>query len=141
MKPEQVKEKHQTELKWASYYFIGTIILSFLYSFIQILIFNQIESFFGVLILLNLFIFTYCSYKCLIEIQNERKMNSISKTVLVLNLFLINYLFFSLINLNGEKYIIPKREFEIEIENENTPNSKSNFLRDGLAFIKLKYKT
>ena len=140
MKPEQVKEKHQTELKWASYYFMGSIFMSFTYSFIQIIIFNTTESTFSFVLLLNLFLFLYCTFKCQAEKQNERKLNLVSKIILSVQLFCINYLFSSLLNFNGEKYIIPKREFEIQVENVHTPNSKSNLLRDGLAFIKLKSK-
>ena len=97
MKTEQLKEKYQTELKWASYYFIGSILMSFLYTFIQIIILNQTKQTFIFLMLLNIFIFIYFSFKCIGEIKREKELGFISKIIISLNVFIINYLFFSLI--------------------------------------------
>lgn len=141
MKTEELKEKYQTELKWASYYFIGSILLSFLYTFIQIIIFNQTNQTFIFLILLNIFIFIYSSFKCIVEIKQERDLSFISKTVILLNIFIINYLLFSLISLSSDKYIMSKRETEIQVVTEDTSDPESNLLRDFIEFVKIKRKT
>lgn len=141
MKTEELKEKHQTELKWASYYFIGSILLSFLYTFIQIIIFNQTNQTFIFLILLNIFIFIYSSFKCIVEIKQERDLSFISKTVILLNVFIINYLLFSLISLGSDKYIMSKRETEIQVATEDSSDPESNLLRDFIEFVKIKRKT
>ena len=140
MKTEQLKEKYQTELKWASYYFIGSILMSFLYTFIQIIILNQTKQTFIFLMLLNIFIFIYFSFKCIGEIKREKELGFISKIIISLNVFIINYLFFSLISLSSGNYIISKREIEIQIATGDISDSKSNLLRDFIEFVKIKSK-
>ena len=55
METEVAKEKYQTELKWASYYFISSFVSSFIYTFFEVLIFNQIQQTFIILLFLNIF--------------------------------------------------------------------------------------
>ena len=141
MKTEQLKEKNQTELKWASYYFISSILMSFLYTFIQIFILNQTKQTFIFLMLLNIFIFIYFTFKCIGEIKLEKELGIISKIIISLNIFIINYLFISLINLNDENCIIYMREIEIQMAAEDINDSKSNLLRDFIEFVKIKSKT
>jgi hypothetical protein len=141
MKTEQLKEKNQTELKWASYYFISSILMSFLYTFIQIFILNQTKQTFIFLMLLNIFIFIYFTFKCIGEIKLEKELGIISKIIISLNIFIINYLFISLINLNDENCIIYRREIEIQMAAEDMNDSKSNLLRDFIEFVKIKSKT
>ena len=141
METEVAKEKYQTELKWASYYFISSILMSFLYTFIQIFILNQTKQTFIFLMLLNIFIFIYFTFKCIGEIKLEKELGIISKIIISLNIFIINYLFISLINLNDENCIIYRREIEIQMAAEDMNDSKSNLLRDFIEFVKIKSKT
>lgn len=139
MKIDEVKEKFQTELKWASYYLISSFIISFIYTFFQILIFNQTEQTFVILLVLNIFIFLYCSSKCISEINSEKAIISFSKLIITINIFTINYLLLSLLT-SGDRFIIPKREIEIQQTTVNISDKNSNLLKDFIAFVKLKRK-
>lgn len=138
MESEVVKEKYQTELKWASYYFISSFSMSFIYNFFQVLIFNQTEQLSVSLLFINLIIFLYCSFKCVSEIKSEKAVSFISKLAITLNVFLINYLLISIL-VTSEK-IIPKREIEIEIATEELSETNTNFLNDFIEFMKVKIK-
>ena len=138
METEVVKEKYQTELKWASYYFISSFVSSFIYTFFEVLIFNQTQQTFFILLFLNIFIFLYCSFKCVLEIKCEKNINFFSKLVITLNIFLINYLFISIIGTSQN--IISKREIEIEMTTEEISVTNNNFLKDFIEFVKVKMK-
>ncbi len=138
METELIKEKYQSELKWASYYFIGSYVMSFLYTFIQILISNQNKLTFVFLIFLNITAFIYFQYKCIEEIKREKELGFISKIFVSVNIFIINYLFFSLISMGDDIYIIPKREIEIQTATSEISEPKSNLLRDLIEFVKIK---
>ena len=138
METEVAKEKYQTELKWASYYFISSFVSSFIYTFFEVLIFNQIQQTFIILLFLNIFIFFYCTFKCILEIKCEKFVSFFSKLIITLNIFLINYLFISII-ITSEN-IISKREIEIEMTTEEISETNNNFLKHFIEFVKVKIK-
>ena len=138
MEIEVVKEKYQTELKWASYYFISSFVSSFIYTFFEVLIFNQTQQTSIILLFLNIFIFFYCTFKCILEIKCEKFVSFFSKLIITLNIFLINYLFISII-ITSEN-IISKREIEIEMTTEKIFETNNNFLKDFIEFMKVKIK-
>ena len=138
MEIEVVKEKYQTELKWASYCFISSFASSFIYTYFEVLIFNQTQQTFFILLFLNIFIFLYCSFKCVLEIKCEKVVSFFSKLVITLNIFLINYLFISIIATSEN--IITKREIEIEMTTEKIFETYNNFLKDFIEFMKVKIK-
>lgn len=138
METEVAKEKYQTELKWASYYFISSFVSSFIYTFFEVLIFNQTQQTSIILLFLNIFIFFYCTFKCILEIKCEKFVSFFSKLIITLNIFLINYLFISII-ITSEN-IISKREIEIEMTTEEISETNNNFLKHFIEFVKVKIK-
>ena len=72
------------------------------------------------------------------EIKCEKNINFFSKLVITLNIFLINYLFISIIGTSQN--IISKREIEIEMTTEEISVTNNNFLKDFIEFVKVKMK-
>jgi hypothetical protein len=134
METEEVKVKYQTELKWASYYFISTFSMSFIYKFFQFLIFNQNQESLDLLLVLNFLFFLYCSYKCIMEINQEKIIGFLYRIKIILNVYLIYYLLLSLI-INNYSYIIPRREIEIQNTTEDISIKNSNLLKDFIDFL------
>jgi hypothetical protein len=73
-----------------------------------------------------------------LEIKCEKNINFFSKLVITLNIFLINYLFISIIGTSQN--IISKREIEIEMTTEEISETNNNFLKDFIEFVKVKMK-
>lgn len=139
METEEVRGKFQTELKWASYYFIYSIILSFVFAFFSITIFNQSDTINSIIIVLNFLILIYCSLKCIQEKKAIKGINFFSAPICFLNIFTIYCLFNSLsFYSSNTPFIIPKRELEIQETNENINEMKSNLLNDFITFVKTK---
>jgi len=139
METEKVREKFQTELKWASYYFIYSIVLSFAFAFFSIIIFNQSDTFNSIIIVLNFLVLIYCSLKCIQEKKVIKDISFFLAPIYILNIFAIYCLFNSLLFYsNNEPFIIPKRELEIQEANENINETKSNLLNDFITFLKNK---
>lgn len=139
METEEVREKFQTELKWASYYFIYSIVLSFVFAFFSIIIFNQSDTINTIIIVLNFLILIYCSVKCIQEKKSIKDISLFSAPLCFLNIFTIYCLFNSLsFYSSNTPFIIPKRELEIQETNENINEMKSNLLNDFITFVKTK---
>ena len=146
METQDIKVKFQTELKWSGYYFISSLIISFTYIFFNNLIFNQTRQPLVILWFLNIIIFLYCSYKCIVEIRREKAVSFILKLLISLNILTIYYLLYMLITIDGSfssfdsTFIMPKREIEIEETTGDISDSNSNLLKDFIYFIKIKNK-
>ena len=138
METEKVREKFQTELKWASYYFIYSIVLSFAFAFFSIIIFNQSDTFNSIIIVLNFLVLIYCSLKCIQEKKVLKDISFFLAPISILNIFTIYCLFNSLLFYSSVPFIIPKRELEIHETNENVNDVKGNLLNDFITFIKTK---
>jgi len=139
METEEVREKFQTELKWASYYFIYSIILSLTFTFFQIIILNQRSEINLIIIILNILILIYCSLKCIQEKKVIKDISFFLAPIYILNIFAIYCLFNSLLFYSSsELFIIPKRELEIQQTNENINEVKGNLLNDFITFVKTK---
>lgn len=136
MKTEKIQEKYQSELKWGSYLFISSNVMNFLLSFFLLLFFYQTKQTFVFLVLLNIFALLYCSYKCFEEIKHLKGTSLTTKLAIVFKVFIIYFLFITLIN--SSEYIMIRRENEIQITAELLPDTKSNLLRDFVAFLKTK---
>ena len=80
----------------------------------------------------------YLSRKCIREKRLKKNVTFISKLIIALNIFIIYYLFNSLIYLNDNPLIIPKKELEIQESIEEMSGSNSNFLKDFIDFVKNK---
>ena len=72
------------------------------------------------------------------EIKCEKFVSFFSKLIITLNIFLINYLFISII-ITSEN-IISKREIEIEMTTEEISETNNNFLKHFIEFMKVKIK-
>jgi hypothetical protein len=139
MKIEDTKGKFETELKWGSYYFITTLILSFIYAFLLLLIYIQYwEKFINFNVLVYFILFAYFSFKCIQEIKHEKRVGFFSKLAIGLRIFVIQFILMSCVyNITGV-FIIPKNEIEIQETNEQISNSNNNLLKDFIAFVKTK---
>ena len=72
------------------------------------------------------------------EIKCEKFVSLFSILIITLNIFLINYLFISII-ITSEN-IISKREIEIEMTTEEISETNNNFLKHFIEFVKVKIK-
>ncbi|NHM04096.1 hypothetical protein [Flavobacterium celericrescens] len=136
METEEIKEKFEAELKWGSYYFLYSIILSLAFSLFQLFILNQSRDNLYVLIFFNLLLLIYVSRKCIHEKRYIKNVTFISKLIIILKIFSINYLFISLIGLNNGDFLLPKREFEIQETEKSLNETESNLLNDLINFVK-----
>jgi hypothetical protein len=140
METEELSQKFQVELKWGSYYFIYSIILSFIFSFFQFLILSKNNSSNLILIFLNIILLFYFSAKCIKEKKAIKKITFRLKLLIISSVFIINYLFISLLFTNYNQFIIPKRELEIIESKESLNKIENNILNDLLTYIKRKFK-
>lgn len=136
MESEEIKKKIEIELKWGSYYFLLTVILAFAFTVFQYLFLAQNRDTIFILLILNTIILIYITRKCILETAALEKINFLSKGIVFLKLFSINYLLISLISQNNDFFIPPKRELEIIETNNSSKEPKSNFLNDFINFIK-----
>ena len=136
METDEIKEKFEEELKWGSYYFLYSIILSLIFTLFQLFILKQSRDNVYILFFFNILLFIYFSRKCILEKKSKKNVNFVSKLIIILKIFSINYFFISLITIDNGNFLIPKRELEI-IENEKSLNeTKSNLLNDLINFVK-----
>ena len=137
---EDVKEKFNIELKWASYSFIYSLFLGFIFSFFEGLIPNLAQEINNVLLVLNMFILLYCSYKCLQEKKNIGNIFDFSIVNIIFYIFLGRYIFYSfLFYSSAEPFIIPNRKLEV-IEGKMEINEiNSNLFCDFINCIKNKF--
>ena len=136
METDEIKEKFEAELKWGSYYFLYSIILSLIFTLFQLFILKQSRDNVYILFFFNILLFIYFSRKCILEKKSKKNVNFVSKLIIILKIFSINYFFISLITIDNGDFLMPKRELEI-IENEKSLNeTKSNLLNDLINFVK-----
>ena len=137
---EDIKEKFNIELKWASYFFIYSLFLGFIFSFFEGLIPNLAQEINNVLLVLNMFILLYCSHKCLQEKKNIGNIFDFSIVNIIFYIFLGRYIFYSLLFYSSaEPFIIPNRKLEV-IEGKMEINEiNSNLFCDFINCIKNKF--
>lgn len=75
MEKEELSQKFQVELKWGSYYFIYSIVLSFLFSFLSFFFLSNNNTSNLFIIFLNIILLFYFSIKCIKEKKNYKKYN------------------------------------------------------------------
>jgi hypothetical protein len=140
METEELSQKFQVELKWGSYYFIYSIILSFIFSFFLFLILSENNSSNLIVIFLNIILLFYFSTKCIKEKKTIKKITFRLKLLMISSVFIINYLFISILFTSYNQFIIPKRELEIIESKESLNKIENNILNNLLTFIKRKFK-
>lgn len=135
METDEIKEKFEEELKWSSYYFLYSIILSLAFTLFQFFILKQSRDNIYILFFFNILLLIYFSRKCILEKKSKKNVNFVSKLIIILKIFSINYFFISLITIDNGNFLIPKRELEI-IENEKSLDEpKSNLINDLINFV------
>ena len=135
METDEIKEKFEEELKWGSYYFLYSIILSLIFTLFQLFILKQSRDNVYILFFFNILLFIYFSRKCILEKKSKKNVNFVSKLIIILKIFSINYFFISLITIDNGDFLMPKRELEI-IENEKSLDEpKSNLINDFINFV------
>ena len=135
METDEIKEKFEEELKWGSYYFLYSIILSLIFTLFQLFILKQSRDNVYILFFFNILLLIYFSRKCILEKKSKKNVNFVSKLIIILKIFSINYFFISLITIDNGNFLIPKRELEI-IENEKSLDEpKSNLINDFINFV------
>ncbi|MCL9770266.1 hypothetical protein NAT47_07540 [Flavobacterium sp. HXWNR69] len=136
METEEIEEKFEAELKWGSYYFLYSFILSFVFTLFQLFFLKQSRDNVYIILFFNLILLLFLSRKCFLEKRSKKNLNFVSKLFIILKIFFINYFFISLITIDNGDFLMPKRELEI-IENEKSLNdTKSNLLNDFINFVK-----
>lgn len=140
MEKEELSQKFQVELKWGSYYFIYSIVLSFLFSFLSFFFLSNNNTSNLFIIFLNIILLFYFSIKCIKEKKTIKKITFKLKLLIISSVFIINYLFISLLFTNYNQFIIPKRELEIIESKESLNKIENNILNNLLTFIKRKFK-
>ena len=140
METEELSQKFQVELKWGSYYFVYSMILSFLFSYLNYFFLsnNNLSNLF--IIFLNIILQFYFSIKCIKEKKTIKNITFKLKLLIISSVFIINYLFISLLFTNYNQFIIPKRELEIVESNEILNKIENNILNNLLTYIKRKFK-
>jgi amino acid permease len=140
MEKEELSQKFQVELKWGSYYFIYSIVLSFLFSFLSFFFLSNNNTSNLFIIFLNIILLFYFSIKCIKEKKTIKNITFKLKLLIISSIFIINYLFISLLFTNYNQFIIPKRELEISESKESLNKIENNILNNLLTFIKRKFK-
>lgn len=140
MEKEELSQKFQVELKWGSYYFIYSIVLSFLFSFLSFFFLSNNNTSNLFIIFLNIILLFYFSIKCIKEKKTIKNITFKLKLLIISSVFIINYLFISLLFTNYNQFIIPKRELEIIESNESLNKIENNILNNLLTYIKRKFK-
>jgi Ca2+/Na+ antiporter len=140
MESQVPKEKLNTEVKWGSYYFIYTLFLSYLILFFVVfqLSYYNIASF--IALVLNLILFVYFSIQCIREQQTQGNVTFAAKVLIALRIFTLNYIFMTLMHINTDVFIIPRRELEIVETEEPLDEHNSNLIFDFFDFIRNKIK-
>ena len=67
METDEIKEKFEEELKWSSYYFLYSIILSLAFTLFQFFIIKQSRDNIYILFFFNILLLIYFSRKCILE--------------------------------------------------------------------------
>jgi hypothetical protein len=112
------------------------VILAFAFTVFQYLFLAQNRDTIFILLILNTILLIYTTWKCILEITALEKINFLSKGIVFLKLFSINYLLISLISQNNDFFIPPKRELEIIETNNSSKDPKSNYLKDLINYVK-----
>src|SRR5690606_15012915 len=134
MEKEELSQKFQVELKWGSYYFIYSIVLSFLFSFLSFFFLSNNNTSNLFIIFLNIILLFYFSIKCIKEKKTIKNITFKLKLLIISSIFIINYLFISLLFTNYNQFIIPKRELEIIESNESLNKIENNILNNLLTY-------
>ena len=137
MKTENVKEKLETELKWASYFLISTIILSLFFLIFNLLFQSQNNDSIILLYMFVLLTFIYISIKCYNEVKYKKRYPVFEFLIVVINIFFISFILNSFLfgSFNNE-FIIPRNELTIQETNEDLHKSNSNLLNDFINLFK-----
>ena len=137
METENVKEKLETELKWASYFLISTIILSVVFIIFNLLFQSQNNDSIILLYMFVLLTFIYISIKCYNEVKYKKRYPFFAFLIVVINIFFISFILNSFIfgSFNNE-FIIPRNELTIQETNEDLHKSNSNLLNDFINLFK-----
>ncbi|WP_291117913.1 hypothetical protein [Flavobacterium sp. UBA6135] len=136
MEIEEIKEKCEAELKWGSYYFLYSFILSFVFFLFQLFILKQSRDNVYIILFFNILLLIFFSRKCYLEKKSKKSLNFISKALIFLKIFSINYFFISLVTIDNGNFLIPKRELEILETEKSLSETKSNLLNDLINFVK-----
>ena len=135
METDEIKEKFEEELKWGSYYFLYSIILSLIFTLFQLFILKQSRDNVYILFFFNILLFIYFSRKCILEKKSKKNVNFVSKLIIILKIFSINYFFISLITIDNGNFLIPTRELEIIETEKSLDEPKSNLINDFINFV------
>jgi len=140
MESQEIREKWHAEIKWGSYYFIFTLILSFLISLFVVfyLSYNNISSF--IALVLYVILFVYFSIRCICEQQTQGDVTFALKVLIALRIFTLNYMFMTLMFINSSDFIIPKRELEIVETEEPVNEHNSTFIHEFFVYLKKKIR-
>ncbi|MFN3639324.1 MAG: hypothetical protein ACK4UK_00255 [Flavobacterium sp.] len=136
MESQVLREKLHTDVKWGSYYFIYTLFSSFLILFFVVfhLSYYNIASF--IAIVLNLILFVYFSIQCIREQQTQGNVTFAAKVLIALRIFSLNYIFMTLMFINTDVFIIPRRELEIVKTKEPLNEHNSTLIHDFFDFMR-----
>lgn len=141
MEIEKIEGKFQSELKWGSYFIISSFILSIIFNFFQALIFNQKINTFFILLILNVLIFFFFSFKCIQEIKHKKSISFFLSLGITFKIFVITYILNSLLITEKSPWstqiILQKNELEIQKVEEDLSDPKSNLLKDFISFLKI----
>ena len=137
METESVTEKLETELKWASYFLISSIILSLVFVIFNLLFLSQNNDSIILLYMFVLLTFIYISIKCYNEVKRHQKLTILSFFYIVLKIFFISFILGHFIFGNmEERFIIPRNELTIQKTNEDLNKSNNNLLNDFINLFK-----
>lgn len=140
METHELKEKWHTEIKWASYYFIYTLFLSFLISFFVVFHSSYYNIAGFIALVLNLILFVYFLIRCIREQQTQGDVNLAKKVFIALRVFVLHYMFLILMFINSSDFIIPRGELEIVDTDEPVHEHNSTLLYDFFVFMRNKIK-
>src|SRR5690606_12510222 len=97
MEKEELSQKFQVELKWGSYYFIYSSVLSFLFSFLSFFLLCNDKTINLYIIFINIILLFYFSIKSIKEKKTIKNITFKLKLLIISSIFIINYLFISLL--------------------------------------------
>ena len=141
-----IKDKYHEELKWGSYFFIYSVLVSFIFTFFILVLSNEVEDFYFLFSVLQFSILLiYCSIRAVSEKQSEEKLRFFSKFWIGVKIFSI-YCFFWTIISGGQflsSYSLLMRDngyLAVRKEEELLPDNKNTLFNEFIGFLKRKRK-